>query len=557
MGILLILLSILITLGGLTPLIIGIAGGKKSPAAESVIILKKVFAFAGLPCLMLSATVVTVEFFVNGEGISKRVIIALCTALSALVSFATNIRQCMPYLSYSGLREARTEHKAAFEFIGAWNEAITMNRAEHGSFSNFAAETAARLNALCDQIDGYMAFQKEHCLSLLEKRSDCENIFARLSKAAEKCTASFSAFHRRLNAANASLLYFYESGSIENEMRTSLVNELRQRSNELDRQIQRILSKLEMMEFKTSKFADFAKPYGQILGIYSTRIESTLDNIDKINTVKGNLAEIITLTLEAARVFKNGTDAFRHEAEAKIQAAREEATKSAVRVLEAEVRANAAEVKVRDAEAEAAAAKELAKAISQAAKQAKNKEHQALRRKYRTFFAISVTVIIISIGIGINEYKDIENLYDSLETKYDNLLNRYNKSKDIWEINVTSLKVGNADKNNKWITRPGEPLNAEDVRFLNPYLMVNSLISGNRTFYVKIIEPDGTIKRTPPASPEGYTFLQVRYLTIGKNQDVDLNGWGSGDQSAYAAGTYTIEVWYEGVQLITEKITLH
>jgi hypothetical protein len=591
MGILLIFLCVLISLSGFTRLIIGIASGEKSPAAESVIaaILTKVFTFASLPCLMLGAALVTVEFFVNGEGISKLVIIALCTAFSASVSLAMNIRQCMPY--HSGRREERTEHKAAFEFIGAWNEAIRTNTAEYGSFSKFAAGTVARLNAACDQIDDYIAFQKKQCLSLLKKKADCEDIFARLAKTAEKCAASFSGFQRRLNAANTSLLYFYESDSIENEMRASLVKELRLRTNEIDGQIRKILSKLEMMEFKASKFVDFSKPYRQTIGIYSTRLETALDRIDKKNEASGNLAEITSLALDAARSFKNEIDSLRRDAEAKVQTAREE---EAQRALEAEVRANAAVTKMRK-ETVSPAAKQLQTGIAEG-------EYQALRKKHRTLFAFGLIAIIVSVGVGISKYKDIEELYDSksleystletlysaletdhgnllndynklkdleeqynsrsleysaLTTRYNNLLNDYNKSKGIWGINITSLKVGNLSVNNDWITRPGEHLNAKDVRYLGFSLTVDSLISGNRTFYVKIISPDGTIDRNPSASPEGYTYSRAQSLYIGKNQAVYLGGWGNGYQSYYKTGAYTIEVWYEGVRLIAGKVTLY
>jgi hypothetical protein len=511
---------------------------------------------------MLSAAVVALEFFVNGEGISKLVLVASCTALSAFVSFAMNIR---PWY-YSSLRDGRVEYKAAFEFIGAWNEAITMNTAEHDSFGRFAVETVARLNAVCNQIDSYMSFQEKRCSYFLEKMPDCENMFGRLAKTAKKCIDSFSGFQRRLDAINASLLYFRESGSIENEMSASLIDELRLRTNELDRQIQGILSKLEIMGFKTSQFTNFVKPYRQMMGIYSTRLESALDSIDRKNRVGANLVEIIALTLDAARVFKNGIDAFRSDAEAKILAAREEMTKTVQstvnQVMAAEARANAAEAKIQAANAEAAAAKEQAVSLAARLVQAgkTNEEYKALRKKYRTFLAVGVAALVISIGIGMNKndlYNSISLKYQALETRHDALLNDYNNSKDIWGIHVTSLKVGNADKNNKWITKPGEHLNANDIRFLNPYLTVDSLISGNITFYIKIIAPDGTVNRNPSVSPEGFTFHRVRYLATGKNQDIDLDGWGNGDMSTYEEGAYTIEVWYEGVRLIAENVTLN
>jgi hypothetical protein len=100
-------------------------------------------------------------------------------------------------------------------------------------------------------------------------------------------------------------------------------------------------------------------------------------------------------------------------------------------------------------------------------------------------------------------------------------------------------------------------LNARDIRYLKPSLTLDSLVSGDRTFYVKKIRPDGVIDRNSSKSPEGYTNSSTRYLHIGKNQTVYLSGWGNADKSLYAAGTYTIEVWYDEVQLITGKVTLY
>jgi hypothetical protein len=279
MGVLLNLCCILITLCGLTRLIIGIASGEKSRAAESVIasVLKKIFTFASLPCLLSGAVIVTVDFFANGTGITKLIIIALCTVISAIVTFAMSIWQCTPY--YSGIREERREHKAAFEFIGAWNEAVTVNTAEHSSFSRFAADTVARLKAVCNQIDGYISFQKERCSSLLEKRLECENIFVQLTKIARECIESFSSFQVRLNATNESLLYFEIDSSKYRMDYPSFIKNLQERTIKVDEQIEGLKKKLSSVALETSAsaFLDFARPYSLIMGIYATRLESALD----------------------------------------------------------------------------------------------------------------------------------------------------------------------------------------------------------------------------------------------------------------------------------------
>ncbi|MDR2477449.1 MAG: hypothetical protein LBD18_06670 [Treponema sp.] len=565
MGVLLNLFCILVTLCGLTRLIIGITSGEKSRAAQSVIaaVLKKIFTFASLPCLLFGAAIVTADFFANGADITKLVITALCAALSAFVTFALSIRQSAPY--YSGIREERTEHKAAFEFAGVWNEAVTVNTAEHRSFSRFAADTVLRLKEVCNQIEGYISFQKEHCSSILEKRLECENIFTQLVKIAKECIDSFSNFQARLNTANDALLYFEnDSSKYRIEDLRWFIENLQERTNKVDEQIEGLKNKLQAVALETSgsAFLDFARPYSLIIGNYTTRLESALAHIEEKNRISANLErkikisaeleEIITVIGKAAEELKKGIDAFKRDAEAKIEALREELSAAARRTAEAERRAESAEAQMKTLEKTQAGIT--------------TKGYEALQKKYRKALlgiAAGVFAVIITIFVAIGQNNKIKDLYNSaslnyeqLEQEFKTLEQEFESSKTIWEVHATSLKIGNADKNNKWITKPGEPISADDVRLLNPYLTVDSLLSGNRTFYIKIIEPDGTINSDPAVSPEGYSFQRVRNLAAGKNQEIDLDGWGNGDQSIYKAGTYTVEVWYEGVRLITGNFTL-
>ena len=146
--------------------------------------------------------------------------------------------------------------------------------------------------------------------------------------------------------------------------------------------------------------------------------------------------------------------------------------------------------------------------------------------------------------------------YDKVSSDYQKLLSDYNTSKNIWTVAVTKLEAGNADRNNKWITKPGERLNASAIRFLNPVITVDSLISGEITFFIKIINPSGTLLRNTSTSPPGYTNSSTHQVNRANNQPITLSGWGA-DESTYSAGEWTVEVWYNDVCLRSEKVRLY
>jgi hypothetical protein len=136
-----------------------------------------------------------------------------------------------------------------------------------------------------------------------------------------------------------------------------------------------------------------------------------------------------------------------------------------------------------------------------------------------------------------------------------NYLKDYHKV--IQTILITSIKVGNSTKDNKWINQPGQTLYAKDILYLFPVITYNSSFNGQATFYVKIIKPDGEIKQNPDISPAGYTYSTAVSVTEGENKSLDLGGWGKTEGGLYSAGEWTIEVWYEGVCLCSEKIRLN
>jgi hypothetical protein len=120
---------------------------------------------------------------------------------------------------------------------------------------------------------------------------------------------------------------------------------------------------------------------------------------------------------------------------------------------------------------------------------------------------------------------------------------------------ITALRVGNI-YNGRWLTNAGSPLYSSQMRFLCPVITYNATFSGQVTFFVKIIQPNGELFRNPSISPRGFTFDSPCQISRGNNQTLQLSGWGNGESSSYRDGEWTVEVWYNNRCLWSEKITI-
>jgi hypothetical protein len=202
-----------------------------------------------------------------------------------------------------------------------------------------------------------------------------------------------------------------------------------------------------------------------------------------------------------------------------------------------------------------------------------NKLVASIRRgKTLKVWLIALIVIsiaaIISLIVGVTQYNTLmdehNTLYDTSQNELNRLNSRYNALQSDYDfvlanngpIRIDTLTVGNWN-NNAWITQPGGTLYASRMRYLSPRIVYTSVASTSGTFYVKIIQPNAAIFRNSSTSPQGYSYSSERYISRGENQTLDLSGWGNGDSSSYWPGTWTVEVWYKGVCLKSEKVRLN
>jgi hypothetical protein len=123
------------------------------------------------------------------------------------------------------------------------------------------------------------------------------------------------------------------------------------------------------------------------------------------------------------------------------------------------------------------------------------------------------------------------------------------------DIQITSLKLGNY-KNKEWISKPGEKLISSQMRYLKPSIEYNSFINGKVELFIKIIQPDGKVKRNEEISPDGYSYSQNIEVLQGKEKTHSLIGWGNSAVSTYLPGKYTIEIYYLEFCLISQEVII-
>ena len=121
-------------------------------------------------------------------------------------------------------------------------------------------------------------------------------------------------------------------------------------------------------------------------------------------------------------------------------------------------------------------------------------------------------------------------------------------------------------KDGKWIiTSDNKSISSAQTDYLYCYMGIEGFedvpetegeLYAEQKFYVKISEPDGTLK-TGTTSPRGYTFSDTEsalsdYSAYNKYW---LVGWGNKEKTSYSKGTYKYEVYCNGRRLFSIPVT--
>jgi hypothetical protein len=126
-------------------------------------------------------------------------------------------------------------------------------------------------------------------------------------------------------------------------------------------------------------------------------------------------------------------------------------------------------------------------------------------------------------------------------------------------ISVSEMKVGNWGKNiwgtEKWLTEPGGNLTANKIQYLMLVFSYNASVNKTLTFYVKIKNPSGTLSKGSGSSAN-YSYSFQEAVRSGGNT-LYATGWGPASGGSYYPGTWTIELWHDGIRLYSGKVTLN
>ncbi|MDR1867172.1 MAG: hypothetical protein LBQ77_02760 [Treponema sp.] len=161
-----------------------------------------------------------------------------------------------------------------------------------------------------------------------------------------------------------------------------------------------------------------------------------------------------------------------------------------------------------------------------------------------------IEILNQEIKILKSEKEQLNRDINRLQTVYNNILNKF-------AVEITSIYIGNLNVKGKWIHKPGEKLNASEVRYLKIIMIYSSRINKNITLYIKLIDPGGGLICHPLISPSGYSFSETKNVNLGKNLCWDFKGCGNANISIYRRGDYRVEIWHEALFLSSTIITLY
>lgn len=184
-------------------------------------------------------------------------------------------------------------------------------------------------------------------------------------------------------------------------------------------------------------------------------------------------------------------------------------------------------------------------------------ERDNLRTQYKQLIDSTIAglnTFKIQFNRIITERDNLRTQNKQLTTERDSLKIQKEQLMKFWRPEVTLIKVGNSRYDNTWITKPGEPLYSMRMRYFSPVITYNSIISKDIILFIKIIDPNGQLKRNEKISPKGYSYSLSARINSGSNQSLDLGGWGNSKSSSYPSGEYIVEVWYDSICLISKRI---
>ncbi|AUC80905.1 hypothetical protein [Lacinutrix sp. Bg11-31] len=123
------------------------------------------------------------------------------------------------------------------------------------------------------------------------------------------------------------------------------------------------------------------------------------------------------------------------------------------------------------------------------------------------------------------------------------IINDYKKIPPKLTFKVTSSEITNTDN---------QPLYIKFVRYIGLNLNIKVENPTSVNFYLKYINPDGSIKRNSKISPIGYSQSTTKEIN-NDSKTIELPGWGNSDECTYKIGEHRIEVYVDEYLIHSKK----
>jgi len=123
------------------------------------------------------------------------------------------------------------------------------------------------------------------------------------------------------------------------------------------------------------------------------------------------------------------------------------------------------------------------------------------------------------------------------------IIKKYIKIPPKLSFKILSSEITNTDN---------KPLYAKFIRYIGLNLNIEVTEDSSVTFYLKYINPNGSIKRNSEISPIGYSQSVPKSLNK-LSSTINLPGWGNADKCTYDIGEHRIEVYVDEYLIHTKK----
>lgn len=123
------------------------------------------------------------------------------------------------------------------------------------------------------------------------------------------------------------------------------------------------------------------------------------------------------------------------------------------------------------------------------------------------------------------------------------IIDKYKKIPPKLSFEILSSEITNTDNN---------PLYTKFIRYIG--LNINIKVASNTsvTFYLKYINPNGSIRRNAETSPNGYSRSETKIIDTQSNT-IEFSGWGNADKCIYDIGEHCIEVYIDEYLIHSKK----